>query len=128
MADYPATFPELGSPRIRAYPRYTVVAEKFEALVTLGMANSRMKDYFDLWVLSRYGKLDGKLLQDAIRSTFTRRGTPLPTKLPLGLSEVFALDHQKQIQWKAFLNKNGLNAIPLEELVFELSEFLMPRV
>ncbi|MCK9515846.1 MAG: nucleotidyl transferase AbiEii/AbiGii toxin family protein [Ottowia sp.] len=76
--DYPVMLSEMPAPKLRAYPRYTVIAEKLEALVALGIANSRMKDYFDLWILSRYTDFDGDLLCKAIHATFERRRTPLP--------------------------------------------------
>jgi predicted nucleotidyltransferase component of viral defense system len=71
LLDFPA-------PKLRAYPRETVVAEKVEAMVKLGMTNSRMKDFFDVVVLSRMFDFDGALLTRAIRATFVRRGTSLP--------------------------------------------------
>lgn len=91
--------PDMPAPKLRAYPRYTVVAEKLEALVSLGIANSRMKDYFDLWALSHYTDFDGELLCKAIHATFERRRTPLPDGVPFGLSDQFAQDRQKQTQW-----------------------------
>lgn len=87
---FPVMLPDLPAPRLRAYPSYTVIAEKLEALVSLGIANSRMKDYFDLWVLSRHTDFDGNLLCRAINGTFGRRQTPLLDGLPLGLSDEFA--------------------------------------
>ncbi len=124
--DYPVMLPEMPAPKLRAYPRYTVVAEKLEAIVSLGIANSRMKDYFDLWVLSRNGEFDGELLRRAIHATFERRGTPLPIGTPFGLSDEFARDSQKQTQWRAFLKKNALGELPLSEVVEGLREFLSP--
>ena len=72
---YPVLLDDLPAPRLRACPKYTVVAEKFQALCALGMANSRMKDYFDLWMLLRDGELDDVKLTHAIEATFTRRRT-----------------------------------------------------
>lgn len=91
----------MSPPRRRAYPRDTVVAEKFEAMVILGIANSRMKDDFDLSILSRHSAVDGRVLSNAIRATFARRETPLPAALPFALSDGFAQDAQKQTQWRA---------------------------
>ena len=92
-------------PRLRAYPRETVVAEKLEALVKLGMANSRMKDFFDLAVLARSFAFSGPVLRDAIAATFRRRGTAIPTELPVGLTDSFAKDGVKLTQWKAFVSR-----------------------
>lgn len=103
-----AEFPSLldqPRPRVRAYPRETVVAEKYEAMVQLGMANSRMKDYFDLWFLSRQFEFDGQRVADAMRATFDRRGTPLPVTTPIGLSDDFASDAAHSRQWKAFTSR-----------------------
>jgi hypothetical protein len=115
--DYPALLDDLPAPRLRAYPKYSVVAEKFQALCVLGMANSRMKDYFDLWMLLRDGDLDDAEWARAIQATFTRRRTPLPQGVPVGLSDAFATDAGKLAQWRAFLTKNKLDAIGLGELV-----------
>jgi hypothetical protein len=109
---------------LRAYPRYTVVAEKLEALTSLGIANSRMKDYFDLWILATHAEFDGATLAEAIRATFDRRGTPIPTGVPFGLSEAFSADGQKQTQWRAFLRKNALEPITLNAVLSLLRRFL----
>lgn len=114
---YPVLLDDLPPPSLLAYPKYTVVAEKFQALCALGMANSRMKDYFDLWVLLREGDLDDAELVRAIHATFTRRRTAMPEGIPTGLSDGFAADAGKQAQWRAFVNKNKLDAIALAELV-----------
>ena len=95
-AQYPVMLPEFAAPKLRVYPRYTVVAEKLEALASLGIANSRMKDYFDLWILSRHTGFDSDTLRRAIRATFDRRKTRLPQDVPLGLAGGFARDTQKQ--------------------------------
>ena len=107
------------------YPRYTVIAEKFEAITSLGIANSRMKDFFDLWVLTRHSELDAAILRQAVTATFARRGTPLPTTTPpVGLSDEFAADANKQTQWRAFTTRNKLDAPSLETVVNHLREFL----
>lgn len=124
-AHYPAMLPEFDAPKLRVYPRYTVVAEKLEALSTLGIANSRMKDYFDLWVLARHAEFDGDTLRRAIHATFDRRKTALPANAPFGLTDDFAYDAQKQTQWQAFLKKNKLEAMQLESVVATLRDFLL---
>ncbi len=98
---------EFPAPRLRAYPRETVVAEKLEAMVHLGLANSRMKDFYDLVVLSRMFEFDGELLVRAIRATFERRKTPLPSGLPIALTRAFTADAMKTTQWVAFMKKSG---------------------
>lgn len=117
---YPVLLDDLPAPQLRAYPKYTVVAEKFHAICLLGMTNTRMKDYFDLEILLSEGTLDAEQLKRAIEATFTRRKTPLPVSLPAGLSDAFATDTIKQTQWMAFLKKNRLDAMTFENIVAQL--------
>ena len=121
---FPVLLEDMAAPVMRVYPAYTVVAEKYHAMVSLGMVNTRLKDYFDLWVLAKHVPFDPNILQDAITATFTRRGTPLPQELPQGLSDAFTQDLTKMQQWKAFLSKNKLQAPPLDELVSALRPLL----
>jgi len=109
VVDFPALL-DFPAPRLRAYPRETVVAEKLEAMVQLGTANSRMKDFYDLLVLARTFDFDGDLLTRAIRATFERRKTPLPTTTPVALTATFADDPTKKTQWSGFVRKAGVNA------------------
>lgn len=121
VLDFPA-------PTLRAYPFYTVVAEKYQAMVWLGIANSRMKDFYDLWIIMRKFDFEGQILANAINATFTRRNTPLPTAAPLALTQTFASDTAKQTQWRAFLRKNELSAdnLSLTDIITALHDFLMP--
>jgi hypothetical protein len=123
-AAYPTLLDDMPPARLRVYPRETVVAEKLEAIVSFGMANSRMKDYFDLRPLAKEGSVDPATLARAIAATFARRGTPLPTGLPLGLSGEFVEDRTKLAQWGAFLRRNRLEAPPLATVVREVSELV----
>lgn len=125
VIEYPTLLPDQPAPRLRAYPRATVAAEKLEAIVSLGMANSRMKDYFDLRALVREGTLDVPVLAGAIAATFTRRGTALAGDTPLGLSDEFAGDAAKRAQWSAFLGKNRLDAPELAEVISEIRRFMI---
>lgn len=127
----PIKYPSLigmPAPRLIAYPPETVVAEKLEALVSLGVANSRMKDFFDLWAISRTFSFEGPVLTRAIQATFERRGTALPAETPFGLSEAFASDPIKQRQWQAFLRRTEIAMAPepLVELIPAINAFLMP--
>jgi len=116
----------LPAPRLKAYAKETVVAEKLEALVVLGLATSRMKDIYDLDLLRGRFDFDQDLVE-AIRATFARRGTPLPVELPIGLSDAFASDEGKRTQWRAFLRKSGgESASGLDEVVRDLREWLWP--
>ena len=107
--DYPSLF-GLAEPRLKAHPPETVVAEKFQGLVELGMLNSRMKDFFDLWAIAGAFNFDGAVLACAIKTTFDRRGTPLPTETPITLTPAFA--EEKQGQRKAFLNRTDIALAP----------------
>lgn len=119
---YPVLLDGLPAPQLRSYPKYTVVAEKLHAICLLGMANTRMKDYFDLWVLMTEGTLDPAELRRAMAATFERRQLALPAGLPAGLSDGFSSDVAKQAQWAAFLKKNRLEALELAPVVARLRE------
>lgn len=125
--DYPSLL-DFPSAALKAYPPETVVAEKLEALVSLGMRNSRMKDFFDLWVIARTFAFDGQTLSGAVTATFQRRQTPLPVETPLALTEAFAQDAGKQAQWRAFLNRTTLALAPepLPELIGFIATFALP--
>ena len=120
---------EFSAPRIRAYPTETVIAEKFQAIVDLELRNSRMKDYYDIHYLSRKFSYSGKDLFEAITKTFSRRRTAIPASLPIGLSKDFSESPQRQIQWNAFMRKNGLDqSTQLPEIVSRIADFLMPLI
>lgn len=124
---YP-TMLDVPAPVLRAYPREAVVAEKLHAMVDLGLANSRMKDFFDLWFLATNFSFEGEALGESVRSTFARRETAIPEETPVALTSEFAGDQQKQIQWAAFVAKSRL-ADPspdLAEVVAVLYRFLWP--
>lgn len=123
-AVYPTLLEDQPPPRLHVYPRATVVAEKLEAMVSLGMANSRMKDYFDLRALAYEGALEASLLGEAIKATFERRQTAIPDGVPQGLSDEFAQDATRRTQWQAFLHKNRLDAPSLAEVVAEVRRFV----
>lgn len=123
---FPVLLP-LDPPVLRAYPPETVIAEKFQAMVVLGIANSRMKDFFDIWMLARSHRFDLAQLSRSVRSTFERRRTPLPANAPLALTPDFLQDHAKQTQWAAFGNRLGLRDLPPLSIVGDqIAVFLMP--
>lgn len=123
---YPALLPDFGSPTLRVYPIYTVIAEKYQAMVMLGLTNSRMKDFYDLITIAARSELDGATLARAVAATFSRRGTALPAEPPVALRTEFASDPAKQRQWGAFLNKNRLEAPDLGETIDRLHALLWP--
>lgn len=126
---FPTLLP-LPAPKLRIYPRESVVAEKFQTIVVLGVMNSRMKDYFDLFQLCRNFSFGGKDLAKAIKATFKSRATALPKELPIGLSMEFSKDKNRQKMWNAYLARIGQSSarIELREVVRLLKEFLMPPI
>ena len=125
---YPVLLNDLPAPRLRAYPTYTVVAEKLHAIALLGMTNSRVKDYFDLSVLLERETLDADLLAQAIKATFERRGMAVPAALPVGLTDEFAHDASRQALWLSFVKKNELDPEPLAAIVGRLRLALEPAL
>jgi len=113
---------------LKAYSRETVIAEKFQAIVMLGIANSRMKDFYDISILAQTFHFDGATLLKAIAATFKRRKTVLPGEMPVALTADFAKDQVKQKIWQGFLNKNRLNPVKADfiAVIKILREFLMP--
>ncbi len=124
-ADFPAllSFP---TPRLQVYPHETVIAEKYQAMVAMGLLNSRMKDFYDLWTLAREFSFSGPALCQAIAATFARRRTALPEETPTALTPAFSRDEVKGTQWKGFLSRSELEAISLPEVVALLGDFLTP--
>jgi hypothetical protein len=129
MVEFP-TLLDLPVPHIRAYPKETVIAEKFEAMVSLELSNSRMKDFFDVWTLIRTFEFDGAVLLNAISATFERRGTPFPADAPVALTREFSDHASKLVQWQAFCRRSILkHAAPsLHEVVDLLAGFLIPQL
>jgi predicted nucleotidyltransferase component of viral defense system len=120
LLDFPA-------PHLRAYARETVIAEKFQAMVMLGRANSRMKDLYDIWVLSRTSEFKGDRLARAIAATFARRKTDIPAEPPDALIAAFAEDPVKIAQWDAFVADVAYQPGTLAEVIKTLAAFLMPQ-
>jgi predicted nucleotidyltransferase component of viral defense system len=120
----------LGFPpaRLLSYPPEVSIAEKFEAIVSLGMANSRMKDYYDIWYLYKHRLFDSERLKRSVKATFTRRATPIPTNTPDGLTEEFAKDPERENMWRAFLVRSAATVDEGQSLwmtVEEIRPFLM---
>jgi len=117
-------------PKLLAYPRYTMVAEKLETIVRLGMANSRMKDFYDVWLLSRLFEFDGRTLCEAVRNTFVRRSTPMPGGMPMAFTDEFRKDVQKQTQWQAFVRNSKPEDVSadIDVVIGDVAAFLMPVI
>jgi hypothetical protein len=126
--DYPGLL-DLPRARLRAYKPETSIAEKTEAMVRLGLANSRMKDFFDVRSLAMSRPFGGDILCLAIRSTFERRQTPLPSESPLALTDEFATDVQKGRQWDAFVGRiRGAAHTDFSTVIRGLRAFLWPAL
>ncbi|CAN7525594.1 nucleotidyl transferase AbiEii/AbiGii toxin family protein [Variovorax sp. LjRoot130] len=125
---FPVLLDDLAAPTLKVYPIYTVIAEKFHAMTVLGLANTRMKDFFDIAFIAQRTDLDGATLARAIAATFARRGTALPTQAPTALTPAFGDDDVKRRQWQAFLNKSriAVAAGTLPETVTLLHTLLWP--
>ena len=115
-------------PRLLAYHRETVIAEKFWIMSQLGINNTRLKDYYDLWALARRFSFEGNALCQAISATFGRRNTAIPVEIPVGLTIDFSDNPLKQRQWVSFLKKGRFidEHMTLAEVVPLLQDFLMP--
>ncbi len=120
LLDFPA-------PRLRAYPKETLVAEKIEAMVRLGEVNSRMQDFFDLWLLQGQFAFEGSTLAEAVQRTFTNRATII-TSEPTFVSEHFRTDARRQTQWNAFISRSQLREAPAHfaTVMDAIVEFIRP--
>jgi predicted nucleotidyltransferase component of viral defense system len=126
--EYPSLL-DFPAPRLRVYPKETVIAEKFQAMVVLGFINSRMKDFYDVWLMSKEFSFEGRLLAQAIQATFERRQTEIPQSSPVALTPDFGQNVDKQKQWRAFLKRNRADGHKeFAEIILELSNFLMPPI
>jgi hypothetical protein len=125
--NYPSML-QMNSALWRGYPKESVVAEKVQAMIYLGEINSRMKDFYDLWLLAVGDEFDGRLLQEAIENTFQQRKTKMPGDIPRGLDDPFAIEKQKQ--WQAFLARTGIETAPkmFLDVVQILRSFLIPVI
>ena len=109
--DYPVIL-DLPKPHLKGYPQESVVSDKFEAMVKLGLLNSRMKDFFDIWLMMRQFDFDGLNLSEALKRTFKHRKTELPQKRPLFAEEIYDDKSDRQMLWMAFLRKNDIKHVP----------------
>lgn len=123
--DYP-TLLDLPSPEVRVYPPASVIAEKFQAIVALGLANGRMKDFYDLWAIPTSLDIPDEELDAAIVATFERRGTEIPIGQPTGLSQDMIENPDKQRQWNAYAASIELEQVGLDAVVEEIWTFVGP--
>jgi hypothetical protein len=116
------------APQLKAYPQETVIAEKLHAMVQLGMTNSRVRDFHDLWMLAQIFNFEGPIVAAAIHATFRRRQMQIPVDVPASLSTEFETDDRKKADWLSFLHRTGKDKNPpaLSEVCSLLRTFLMP--
>ncbi len=126
-AAYP-TLLSMPAPLMKVYPRETTIAEKLDTMLERGLKNSRMKDYYDIALLSQHFAFDGSVLQTAIKATLQRRGHAAPASLPAALTDAFATDRAKSLQWNAFLRTHRSSGVSsdLAAVVRQAREFLAP--
>lgn len=116
---------DMGSPVLLGYTPESAIAEKYHAIVVLEMNNTRLKDFYDIWLLSRTVSIDKVLLVDAIREVFARRSTDIPADMPVALTAQFTNSELKKEQWAAFLRKNRLDTqLTLDEVTFEIGSLI----
>jgi hypothetical protein len=126
---YPTMLQALPAPRLRAYPRETVVAEKFEAMVKLDTRNTRMKDFHHVWALANEFDFDGALLQKSISACFERRGTPWTADIPRALTPAFYQMPELESRWRRYLAAGAVLVPPpaqFEVIGERISQFLGP--
>jgi len=118
---------DLPAPLLRVYPVYTVLSEKFHAMVFLGLINSRIKDFFDIYIIATNQQLHSLELQQALVATFNRRETPIINETLVVFSTLFKQDKNKARQWQSFLSKNNLNnQLSFEQLIEKIQQFIEP--
>ena len=126
VIDYPVIL-DSDKPRLRGYPPESVISEKFESMVKLGLLNSRMKDFYDVWLMIRRFDFDGGNLAESLHRTFQNRNTPIPYGKPLLAEEIYDLKSDRQTLWTAFLKKNELKNVPVKlgDVAGEIESFLI---
>jgi predicted nucleotidyltransferase component of viral defense system len=123
--DYPSLL-DMERPSIRTYPPAQVIAEKFQAMVALGLANGRMKDFYDLWAIPKALPIDDQALDTAIAATFERRTTPVPKERPSGLSAAMAEDAAAQQRWRAYVESLELPVPDFTDVLEDIWALLAP--
>lgn len=126
VIDYPVIL-DFPKPQLKGYPPESVISEKFEAMIKLGLLNSRMKDFYDIWLMMRQFNFNGSNLVEALKRTFEHRKTNIPAGKPLFVEEIYDEKSDRQILWKAFLRKGNIKHAP-EKLAItakEIENFLI---
>jgi hypothetical protein len=128
---YPSQL-DMPAPQLWVYPKYTVIAEKFETMISLGIINSRLKDFYDVWLMARLFDFEGEILKQAIKSTFERRNRPLPANTPSAFTPEFYADKDRVIQWGSFIKRDIINQtgeiVTFTEVIQSIQSFIMPVI
>ncbi len=129
VIDYPVIL-DFPKPHLKGYPQESVVAEKFESMIKLGLLNSRMKDFYDLWLMAQQFHFKGQTLVEALKKTFTHRKTVIPTKSPLFAEQIYDESSDRQMLWKAFLTKGKIKNVPdkLKDVAEAIEKFLLKPI
>jgi len=127
--EYPVIL-DFPKPKLKGYSLESVISEKFEAMIKLGLLNSRMKDFYDIWLMKRQFDFNGLNLSEAIKRTFTHRRTDLPKKRPIFAEEIYDEKSDRQTLWKAFLKKGDIKNVPekLAITAVEIENFLIKPI
>ena len=128
LLSYPAIL-DFPAPELKGYTMESTIAEKFQAMVKLGVLNSRMKDFYDIWILSRLFDFKGEILAEAVEKTFEKRNTPVNLNAAI-FDPSFGIDGDKNVQWQGFIRKTKLISTPesFEEVISIVRLFLEPLV
>jgi hypothetical protein len=129
VIDYPVIL-DFPKPHLNGYPQESVISEKFEAMIKLGLLNSRMKDFYDIWLMMRQFEFKGANLVEAIKKTFNNRKTDTPNKKPLFADEIYDEKSDRQTLWSAFLKKGDIQHVPdtLSVTAKEIETFLVEPI
>lgn len=122
--DYP-TLLDFPSPMLQGYTPETMIAEKLDAVVKLGLANSRMKDFYDIWTIVNQFQIKPEKIAPVIRKVFKNRKT-IVREIPKAFSEIFYSTSKTRERWDSFLQGIGHDSIPLEKVIFEIRDFFLP--
>lgn len=127
LINYPSIL-DFPAPNLKGYPPESIISEKLEAAIALGAINSRMKDFYDIWLIMRRFKIDTIKLTEAIKKTFEHRNTSLPTKRPLFAEEIYDEASDRQTLWRAFIEKGEIKHVPesLSAVALEIEDYLFP--
>lgn len=129
VIDYPVIL-DFPKPHLNGYPQESVISEKFEAMIKLGLLNSRMKDFYDIWLMMRQFEFKGANIASAIKKTFNNRKTDIPNKKPLFANEIYDEKSDRQTLWSAFLKKGDIQHAPetLSATAKEIENFLIEPI